>query len=244
MNPSEIQTQIPAFSPELILYKDELILIANKPAGIPIHETKDQQRADFTRLLQNSLGLPYLRTANRLDLYTTGIVVFGLDPHSNSKVDALLKESRKFYLALVYGIISEDEFHIESFLKDGNKKVQTVRSGGKKAITLCKVLGRDSMNNLSLVEAELVTGRRHQIRIHLSEYGNPIVGDRVYAEKMINQGLKRIHWNNTLGKAETQLSNKDKNQFAEALYLHSYKLDLSSYKSDLVVRCQPYWMIY
>jgi 23S rRNA pseudouridine1911/1915/1917 synthase len=216
MNTTEHKT--PTFSPELILYRDELILIANKPAGIPIHETKDPNRADFTRLLQNSLGLDYLRTANRLDLNTTGIVVFGLDPDGNIKVDDMLKASRKFYLTKVHGVISEDEFRIESFLKDGNKKVQTVRSGGKKAITEFKVIKRDQKNHTTLVEAELVTGRRHQIRIHLAEYGHPIVGDRVYGDKT------------------KKLSD-------ETLYLHSYKLDLTSYKCDLVVICLPEWMI-
>ncbi|MCC5813224.1 MAG: RNA pseudouridine synthase [Leptospira sp.] len=216
MNTTEQKT--PAFYPELILYRDDLILIANKPAGIPIHETKDPLRPDFTRLLQNSLSLDYLRTANRLDLNTTGIVVFGLDPEGNHKVDELLKASRKFYLALVHGVIPEDEFRIESFLKDGNKKVQTVRSGGKKAITLFKVLKRDPVNLTTLVEVELVTGRRHQIRIHIAEYGHPIVGDKVYGDKT------------------KKLSD-------EILYLHSYKLDLTSYKSDLVIICQPDWMI-
>jgi 23S rRNA pseudouridine1911/1915/1917 synthase len=167
-------------NPSFILYQDDFILIANKPSGIPIHETKDPKRIDFTRMVQSSLGLSSIRTANRLDLLTTGIVVFGLDPTRNSEIDDLLNASNKYYLALVHGFLKIEQFRIETFLKDGNRKVQTVRSGGKKAITEFKVIAKDKNLNLTLVEAKLITGRRHQIRIHLAEYGFPIVGDPVY----------------------------------------------------------------
>lgn len=162
-----------------ILYKDETILIANKPAGIPVHETKDPRRENFTGLIQKELGLSYLRTANRLDLETSGLVVFGLKEESNKEVDNILKEADKYYLAVVEGM-APDEFRIESFLKDGNKRVTTVRSGGKKAITECKTIYRDAKKGYSVVYAKLVTGRRHQIRIHLFEERHPIIGDKVY----------------------------------------------------------------
>lgn len=165
-----------------ILYRDETILIANKPAGIPVHETKDPKRENFTGLLQKELGLTYLRTANRLDLETSGIVVFGLKEDSNKEVDELLKEADKYYLAVVEGV-SPDEFKIESFLKDGNKRVTTVRSGGKKAITEFRTIYRDQKKGYSVVFARLVTGRRHQIRIHLFEKGFPILGDKVYTNR-------------------------------------------------------------
>lgn len=162
-----------------ILYRDETLLIANKPAGIPVHETKDPKRENFTGLLQKELGLTYLRTANRLDLETSGIVVFGLKEEANKEVDEILKEADKYYLAVVEGD-SPDEFRIESFLKDGNKRVTTVRSGGKKAITECKTIYRDTKKGYSVVYAKLVTGRRHQIRIHLFEKGFSIIGDKIY----------------------------------------------------------------
>jgi len=209
--------------PNSILYQDGLLLIASKPAGIPIHETKDPKRRDFTRQLQESLGLSYLRTANRLDLNTTGIVVFGVDQHRNGEVDEILKESRKFYLAKVQGLIEKDEFRIESFLKDGNKRVQTVRSGGRKAITECRVIERDTKTNTSLVEAELITGRRHQIRIHLYEYGHPILGDTVYGGKILD-------------------SKANEKPITDILYLHSYKLNLEHYKKNLEIFCKPDWL--
>jgi len=165
-----------------ILYRDETILIANKPAGIPVHETKDPKRENFTGLLQKELNLSYLRTANRLDLETSGLVVFGLKEEANKEVDEILQNADKYYLAVVEGN-PPDEFRIESFLKDGNKRVTTVRSGGKKAITECKTIYRNENKGYSVVNAKLVTGRRHQIRIHLFEKGFPIVGDKVYTTR-------------------------------------------------------------
>lgn len=189
-----------------ILYRDETILIANKPAGIPVHETKDPKRENFTGNLQKELGLSYLRTANRLDLETSGIVVFGLKEEANKEVDELLKEADKYYLAVVEGN-SPDEFKIESFLKDGNKRVTTVRSGGKKAITECKTIYRDAKKGYSVVYARLVTGRRHQIRIHLFEKGFPILGDKVYTNRkspLASRSLLHayeLHFTNTKGES-------------------------------------------
>lgn len=165
-----------------ILYRDETILVANKPAGIPVHETKDPKRENFTSLLQKELGLTYLRTANRLDLETSGLVVFCLKEEANKEIDEILKNADKYYLAVVEGS-PPDEFRIESFLKDGNKRVTTVRSGGKKAITECKTIYRNERKGYSVVYARLVTGRRHQIRIHLFEKGFPIIGDKVYTTR-------------------------------------------------------------
>ncbi|MBP9887284.1 MAG: RNA pseudouridine synthase [Leptospiraceae bacterium] len=165
-----------------ILYRDKTLLIANKPAGIPVHETKDPKRENFTSLLQKELGLSYLRTANRLDLETSGLVVFGLKEEANKEIDEILKNADKYYLAVVEGN-PPDEFRIESFLKDGNKRVTTVRSGGKKAITECKTIYRNEKKGYSVVYAKLITGRRHQIRIHLFEKGFPILGDKVYTTR-------------------------------------------------------------
>ncbi|WCL50496.1 RluA family pseudouridine synthase [Leptospira sp. GIMC2001] len=194
-------------NPQKIVYRDDLILIANKPYGIPVHETKDPERLDFTRMIQDELNLSYLRTANRLDLNTTGIVVFGLDPEKNSEVDHLLMNSTKFYLTLVQGKFGQSEQRIESFLKDGNKKVQTVRSGGKKAITIFRKLGYDPKRNISLLEAELITGRRHQIRIHISESGHPIIGDKTYGAKAEYADRMYLHaWKIQFPKTDTRES--------------------------------------
>ena len=167
-----------------ILYRDKWILIANKPAGIPVHETKDPKRGNFTTSLQKELNLDYIRTVNRLDLDTSGIVIFGLDETKNIEIDNLLKNSEKYYITIVKGK-TIPSFKVESFLKDGNKKVTTVRSGGKKAITEFKNLYYDEKENYSILQAKLITGRRHQIRIHLHENGNSILGEKIYTDNPI-----------------------------------------------------------
>jgi 23S rRNA-/tRNA-specific pseudouridylate synthase len=182
-----------------ILYEDDMILLANKPAGIPIHETKDPHRPDFTRYLQTKYGYEHLRTVNRLDLGTSGIVILGKNPEKNKEIDEFLKNAEKEYILIGRGIPTWKENKFECFLKDGNKKVTTVRSGGKKAITIFRVLAVNIEQKLYLASAKLITGRRHQIRISSSLLGYPIVGDNVYG--VANDKAKR-------------------------LFLHSYKMKL------------------
>ncbi|TGL45924.1 RluA family pseudouridine synthase [Leptospira perdikensis] len=164
-----------------ILYECEEFLLAEKPEGLPVHETKDPNRNDFTRLLAAYLNLPELRTANRLDLGTSGIVLLGKTADKNKEIDSLLKDADKEYIFLCSGIPDWKEKNYECFLRDGNKEVQIVRSGGKKAITEFRILSVYPKENLSFGMAKIVTGRRHQIRVMLRELGHPILGDTVYS---------------------------------------------------------------
>ncbi|PJZ45599.1 RluA family pseudouridine synthase [Leptospira brenneri] len=163
-----------------ILYECDEFLLAEKPVGLPVHETKDPNRMDFTRLLGNHLGLPELRTANRLDLGTSGIVLLGKSSLHNKEIDSLLDGAEKEYIFLCHGIPNWKEKRFECFLKDGNKEVKVVRSGGKKAITEFKMISEFQNLNLSFGVAKILTGRRHQIRVMLRELGFPILGDPVY----------------------------------------------------------------
>ncbi|TGL90148.1 RNA pseudouridine synthase [Leptospira congkakensis] len=165
-----------------ILYECDEFLLAEKPEGIPVHETKDPNRMDFTRLLAAKLNLPELRTANRLDLGTSGIVLLGKNPEKNAEIDSLLKAAEKEYIFLCNGIPDWKENRFECFLKDGNKEVKIVRSGGKKAITEFRILSTHSKENLSFGMAKILTGRRHQIRVMLRELGFPVLGDPVYSK--------------------------------------------------------------
>ncbi|TGN18162.1 RluA family pseudouridine synthase [Leptospira idonii] len=170
------------FSTE-ILWEDESFLIANKPSGLPVHETKDPKRPDFTRLVAKALHISHLRTVNRLDLGTSGIVLLGKEGADNSYLDGILSSGKKEYLFIAEGLPDWIQKRSECFLKDGNKRVSVVRSGGKKAITEFEVLIRDDAKLLFLGKANLITGRRHQIRIMISEEGFPILGDDVYGKE-------------------------------------------------------------
>ncbi|RHX93772.1 RNA pseudouridine synthase [Leptospira yasudae] len=169
-----------------IFYETESFLFAEKPPGIPVHATKDSQRENFADRLQKQLSLEYLRTVNRLDLDTSGLVFFCKDPEKNLEADRILKTSEKIYLCVADGIPEEERFTETCYLKDGNKKVRKVFSGGDKAITEFFVLKRERKENYTVLLAKLHTGRRHQIRFHLSEKGFPILGDRVYGKSELD----------------------------------------------------------
>lgn len=182
-----------------ILFECEEFLIAEKPEGLPVHETKDPNRKDFTRLLASYLHLQDLRTVNRLDLGTSGIVLLGKTQTKNKEIDSLLKEAEKEYIFLCIGIPDWKEKRFECFIRDGNKEVQIVRSGGKKAITEFRILSHFPEEGLTFGMAKILTGRRHQIRVMLKELGFPILGDPVYSDSQS-------------GKKETRM------------YLHSFRL--------------------
>ncbi|MCW7459278.1 RluA family pseudouridine synthase [Leptospira bandrabouensis] len=182
-----------------ILFECEEFLIAEKPEGLPVHETKDPNRKDFTRLLASYLHLEDLRTVNRLDLGTSGIVLLGKTQTKNKEIDSLLKEAEKEYIFLCNGIPDWKEKRFECFIRDGNKEVQIVRSGGKKAITEFRILSHFPEEGLTFGMAKILTGRRHQIRVMLKELGFPILGDPVYSDSQS-------------GKKETRM------------YLHSFRL--------------------
>ncbi|MDV6236446.1 RNA pseudouridine synthase [Leptospira ellisii] len=175
-------SQTKTATPIRIFYQDSSFLFAEKPAGIPVHATKDSRRENFSDLLQKQLGIDFLRTVNRLDLETSGLVFFCKDPNRNKEADRILKESVKLYLCVSRGIVEPDHFTEICYLKDGNKRVRKVFSGGDKAITEFKVLHRDVPEGYSILLAKLHTGRRHQIRFHLGDKGFPILGDKIYSD--------------------------------------------------------------
>ncbi|TGM00571.1 RNA pseudouridine synthase [Leptospira barantonii] len=177
-----------------IFYETDSYLIAEKPPGIPVHATKDSKRENFTDRLQKQLSLEYIRTVNRLDLDTSGLVFFCKNPDKNKEADIIVKASEKIYLCVCSGIVEEKHFTETCYIKDGNKKVRKVFSGGDKAITEFITLKNEKKEGYSVLLAKLHTGRRHQIRFHLSEKGHPILGDIVYgisAEKKRTPHAKR-----------------------------------------------------
>lgn len=166
-------------------YEKGFLLAVEKPAGIPVHATFDPNRPNLEDLVRQQEKEPDLRLLHRLDRDTSGILLFCKEPSKNKEADSILADSEKTYLAVSVGIPTEKEFRVECFLKDGKGKVSSVRSGGKKAITDFTVLSYSKEKNISLIAAKLVTGRRHQIRFHLSSIGTPILGDETYSDTSI-----------------------------------------------------------
>ena len=180
-----------------IVFEDKNLLIINKDANIVVHPTlkktdKTLANGVVDYLLKTTGKIQVPRFYNRLDMDTSGLIVVA----KNAFAQAFLQEKaeiRKFYLAICEGIVEKDEFFITrpiGRMGDNIKREELpVEEGGQEAKTKVKVLKRFEDRNLSLVELELFTGRTHQIRVHLSLEGHPILGDVLYGSK--NESIQR-----------------------------------------------------
>lgn len=168
-----------------VLFEDEHLLAINKPPGVVVHPTyKHPSRtllnAILWRLRDRRGARPGVLT--RLDKDTSGLVLVALSPavHSAVQADARAGRVRKEYLAIVQGIPWPSAGSIQKALgrDPGDRRRVVARDDGAPSETRYDVLS--SADGRSVVACELVTGRTHQIRVHLASSGWPIVGDRVY----------------------------------------------------------------
>lgn len=172
---------------------DETIdyMLINKEKNILVHETKNNQGNTLYNALINlfqSRGLKRrVRLVNRLDMNTTGLMVVAKNPFSHYNLMQQMEDGsfKKKYHAVVDGDFPYDEVVVEKYIKtnedDHIKKMICDDGDGDYAKTMFKkVLSTDKF---SIVEAELFTGRTHQIRLHLAYLGFPIVGDTLYNDK-------------------------------------------------------------
>lgn len=189
--PEEV-TQADDFSCDIDIV-DETIdyIVINKEKNILVHETKNNQGNTLYNALINlfqSRGLKRrVRLVNRLDMNTTGLMVVAKNPFAHYNLMQQMEDGsfRKKYHAVVDGSFPYDEIAVEKNIKtDGNdhiKKMICDDGDGDYAKTIFKKV--ISGEKYSIVEAELITGRTHQIRLHLAYLGFPIVGDTLYNEK-------------------------------------------------------------
>lgn len=175
-----------------IIYEDEDILAVNKPSGTPTHPSLNH----YTDTLANGVCYKYrnenftFRAVNRLDRETSGVVLIAKNRNSAHKLSKQIKEGsmEKIYFALCEGVFSKKEGVIKKPIarKQESMILRHVSEEGKDALTEYKVLSEDEN---SLVEVRPQTGRTHQIRVHFSYIGNPIVGDTLYGTKKGDERL-------------------------------------------------------
>ena len=182
-----------------IYYEDDQVIVINKPAGMVVHPAAGVKKGTLVNALLAHCydlsgigGVQRPGIVHRLDKGTSGLLMVAKTDFAHQALSAQLKErsiTRK-YLALVYGKVEPKEGYIETQIgrhpKD-RKKMAVINQGGRIAGTYYKVL--QHFKDFTLLECKLTTGRTHQIRVHLSHLGYPVVGDSTYGSKK----LKKIH---------------------------------------------------
>ena len=170
-----------------ILYEDRDIIVINKSSGLLSvkTETETEQTAHnlLTKYIRKGIAKSRIQlfVVHRLDRDTSGVLIFAKTMEIRERFAAQWKNIDKKYLTLINGHLKEKNGIIESYLADGDDyKVRSVKNpqDGKFARTKYKVL--KEFKKYSLLEIDLLTGKKNQIRVHLSENGHPIVGDVKY----------------------------------------------------------------
>lgn len=196
----EITVQIPkAIEPEIqaedipldVLFEDDDIIVINKPKQMVVHPA----RGHYTGTLVNALlyhckdnlsginGIMRPGIVHRIDMDTTGVLVVAKNDYAHNKLAEQLKvhSISRIYEAIVHNVIYEDEGTVDAKIgrhPNNRLKMEANVNDGKDAITHYKVLER--FKNYTYIECMLETGRTHQIRVHMSSIGYPLLGDTIY----------------------------------------------------------------
>ena len=196
-----IETSLKAQNiPIQVLYEDNDIIVVNKPKGMVVHPANGNPDGTLVNAImaicKDSLsgigGEIRPGIVHRIDKDTSGVLIIAKNDKAHINLSEQIKnhEVEKTYIALVRGIVKENEATINMPIGRSTKdrKKMSVRKDGKNAITHFKVLKR--LDKYTLLEIKIETGRTHQIRVHLSEIGYPIIGDEVYSNGKNEWGVK------------------------------------------------------
>jgi RluA family pseudouridine synthase len=180
-----------------MLYEDEDILVVDKPAGLLTVGTDNNKTRTAYYMLTDYVrkGNPRSRNrifvVHRLDQLTSGVLVFAKTPQAKFRLQSDWKDTEKKYIAIVYGQLYKKEDVITSYLAENKAYVvySTKNAAkGKLAQTAYKVLKEN--RQFSLLEVNLLTGRKNQIRVHMADKGHPVVGDGKYGKS--KDGFRRL----------------------------------------------------
>jgi 23S rRNA pseudouridine955/2504/2580 synthase len=184
-----------------VVFEDRALLVIDKPSGVAVHGGSGVSYGVIESLRAARPAAKMLELAHRLDRDTSGLLVLVKKRSALVEFHRMLREGEveKVYLAVVKGVPGRRELEIRESLHKhvtakGERRV-SVKEGGLTAVTRVKLLEKSA--DLSLVELRLLTGRTHQLRVHLAHAGHPILGDDKYGDFGLNralarQGLKRL----------------------------------------------------
>ncbi|OAG30033.1 hypothetical protein NEIG_01066 [Nematocida sp. ERTm5] len=176
-----------------ILYEDSDVLVVDKPSGIPCHPNSSYNKHTLTEILKKKCGLSFVSAQNRLDKQTSGVVILAKSSKAAVKYHKKIeeKEGFKIYLCKVLGEFPECEVIVKLPLSISRKTCTTTvfqEDGifqGKPSITIFRRVSVE--NGESILACGLVTGRTHQIRVHLQAIGYPIIDDMIYGTPYIRK---------------------------------------------------------
>lgn len=185
-------------SPFPVLYADDQVLVVDKPPGVlSVPAPGTEEEASVLGRLLDALRAPHRRAflgrVHRLDRDTSGALAFALTPEARAALIALFRDHRieRRYLALVEGEPPRDEGRIEAPIADayagGRRRLARPHELQSPAFTRYRV--RERFAGAALLEVEILTGRQHQIRLHLAHIGLPVLGDRVYRPRHLERPL-------------------------------------------------------
>lgn len=206
-----------------VIYEDDALLALNKPAGMAVHGGSGISRGVIEQLRLERPQAKFLELAHRLDRETSGVLLIGKKRSALVVLHDMMRENkmRKRYTILVKGRWPDQKRRVvlplvKREIENGEKRV-SVEEGGQRSETIFYL--KENLGDFTLLEAELVTGRTHQLRVQLVHLGYPIVGDDKYGDFALNKalqkrGLKRMFLHST----ETTLNHP---LTGEALQLHA-----------------------
>jgi 23S rRNA pseudouridine955/2504/2580 synthase len=181
---------------DAVLYEDERLLVLNKPAGMAVHGGSGLSFGVIEALRALRPSAPYLELVHRLDRDTSGCLLIAKRRSELRTLHELLRNGlvEKRYLLLVQGEWLQGQHQVNAALKKnllrGGERLVQIDPDGKQALTRFSLL--ESYPGASLLEAELKTGRTHQIRVHAAHTGHPLAGDEKYGDSGFNRQMRAL----------------------------------------------------
>lgn len=174
------------------LYLDDTLLVIDKPAGLPVHPSARYHHGTVTGRIAARYGEGFASPVHRLDRETSGVLMCARTPDALRALsdDFLHGRARKTYLAIVHGHPREDEFVVDAPIAEGSALVRIavrIDASGRPSQTRVIVDKRFTYDGkpMALVRAFPLTGRQHQIRVHLAHAGHGLVGDKMYPDDAV-----------------------------------------------------------
>lgn len=218
--PQQVTTAAPATSKfeGAIVYEDDAMLVINKPAGFAVHGGSGVSRGVIEQLRLERPQAKFLELVHRLDRDTSGVLMLAKKRTALVALHEAIRNNHmdKRYVMMVHGVWSEKKKHVTLDLQkyvtsDGERRVNVVTDPKKDKMDAAQVSETifyltKNLGEYSLLEAKLITGRTHQLRVQLAHLGFPILGDDKYGDftlnkQLVKQGLKRMF----LHSAETNI---------------------------------------